>query len=112
MNTSEKAIMTLTAIVLACSLLAGCMFRELKEEIAEEKISFCWFLIRLPRSRVARVLENSAVKHASVYGPSLAVGSWIFRRDFFASGQRGEAVLGFLIQVNLIQFNSINGTSQ
>jgi len=40
MNTSEKAIMTLTAIVLACSLLAGCMFRDLKKEIAEEKISF------------------------------------------------------------------------
>ena len=43
MNTSEKAIMMLTAIVLACSLLAGCMFRDLKKEIAEEKISFRLF---------------------------------------------------------------------
>jgi len=40
MTTSEKAIMTLTAIVLSCSLLSGCMFRDLKKDIAEDKISF------------------------------------------------------------------------
>ena len=39
MKTCEKAIMTLTAIFFVCSLLSGCMFRDLKKEIQEEKIS-------------------------------------------------------------------------
>ena len=53
----KKNILRLTAIILACLLLSGCMFRDLKKEIAEEKISF----------RLYGRVENLAQTETHVY---------------------------------------------
>ena len=40
MYTLKRIFITLFAFILACLLITGCMFRDLKKEIQEEKISF------------------------------------------------------------------------
>ena len=53
----KRYAMTLTVIVLASALLSGCMFRDLKKEIQEEKISF----------RLYGRVENMAQAKSHVY---------------------------------------------
>jgi uncharacterized alpha/beta hydrolase family protein len=43
MSTSKRLFITLMATLLTCVLLTSCMFRDLKKDIAEEKISFRLF---------------------------------------------------------------------
>ena len=57
MNAPKRNIIALIAVVIACLLLSDCMFRDLKQDIKEEKISF----------RLYGRIENMAQTQGHVY---------------------------------------------